>query len=88
MTETFRTKGRFFGVRLTLTDIEPGREGHVLEISGDGSLTHRMMAMGLTPGTPIRVDRVAPLGDPIEVTVRGYKLLIRKTEARSILVRL
>jgi ferrous iron transport protein A len=71
----------------TLTEIKPGHSGHVAEISGQGSLRHRIMAMGLLPGTPIRVERVAPLGDPIEISVRGYKLLIRKAEAHNIMVK-
>ena len=72
----------------TLFELKPGSTGRVLEVSGKNGTGRRMMAMGLTPGTEIRVDRVAPLGDPIEVTVRGYKLLIRKAEALNILVQI
>lgn len=73
-------------MNFTLTDMKPGNTGRVLEVSGHNGASQRMMAMGLTPGTLVRVDRVAPLGDPIEITVRGYKLLIRKAEALNILL--
>ena len=73
-------------MNFALTDIKPGHSGLVAKVSGDPELRRRLMAMGLLPGTAIRVDRVAPLGDPIEISVRGYKLLIRKAEAHSILV--
>lgn len=72
----------------TLMELKPGHKGRVVEVLGHNGSSHRMMAMGLTPGTLIRVERVAPLGDPIEVCVRGYKLLIRKAEAMHIVVQL
>jgi Fe2+ transport system protein FeoA len=75
-------------VTSTLLELKPGHTGRVLEVSGQNGSGRRMMAMGLTPGTVIRVDRVAPLGDPIEITVRGYKLLLRKAEALNILVQI
>jgi Fe2+ transport system protein FeoA len=66
--------------------MKPGNEGRVVEVASQNGSRRRMMAMGLTPGTLIRVERVAPLGDPIEIRVRGYKLLIRKSEAIDIKV--
>ena len=73
---------------VALIELEPGRSGCVVEVAGNNGTSHRMMAMGLTPGTVIRVKRVAPLGDPIEIWVRGYSLLLRKSEAMHITVRL
>lgn len=72
----------------TLMEMKPGHSGRVVEVSGPNGLSQRFMAMGLVPGTPITVERVAPLGDPIEISVRGYKLLIRKAEAANIIVQL
>lgn len=69
----------------TLVDLKPGQNGRVKTVAmGNGG--HRMLAMGITPGTPIRVERVAPLGDPIEIRVRGYRLMVRKSEAAGIVV--
>ena len=70
---------------MTLKD---GKTGMVLKIVKihESDLKQRMMTMGLIPGTKVTVLRSAPLGDPIEVTVRGYELSLRKSEAESILV--
>lgn len=70
----------------TLKEIECGNTVVVAKLNGDGSLKRRIMDMGITKGTSIFVRKVAPLGDPIEITVRGYELSIRKSEAESILV--
>ena len=56
------------------------------KLTGEGALKRRIMDMGITRGTEIFVRKVAPLGDPIEVSVRGYELSIRKSEAENILV--
>lgn len=58
----------------------------VRKIDGEGAVRRRIMDMGLTKGTQVLVRKVAPLGDPIELTVRGYELSIRKADAESILV--
>ena len=58
----------------------------VLRLNGEGALKRRMMDMGITKGTSICVRKVAPLGDPIEITVRGYELSIRKGDAENIQV--
>jgi len=71
-----------------LHEVELGRTAYVVRLNGSNGNGSRMLAMGLTPGTEIRVERVAPLGDPIELRVRGYSLLIRKSEASQITVRL
>ena len=68
----------------TLKEIKPGETVAVTTFNGTGALRRRLMDMGITKGTKIFVRKVAPLGDPIEVTVRGYELSLRKSEAESI----
>ena len=70
----------------TLKDVAVGDKAIVKRLSGEGALKRRIMDMGVTKGVEVFVRRVAPLGDPIEVTVRGYELSLRKAEAESILV--
>jgi ferrous iron transport protein A len=65
----------------TLRDVPVGQTSTVLKIHGDGALKRRIMDMGITKGTDIYVRKVAPLGDPVEVTVRGYELSLRKEDA-------
>ena len=65
----------------TLRDVAVGQSSTVLKIHGEGALKRRIMDMGITKGTDIFVRKVAPLGDPIEITVRGYELSIRKDDA-------
>ncbi|MEG1494164.1 MAG: FeoA family protein [Gordonibacter sp.] len=70
----------------TLRDVAIGEAAIVRRLNGEGALKRHIMDMGITKGTDISVRKVAPLGDPIEVTVRGYELSLRKSEAESILV--
>ena len=70
----------------TLKDIAVGEKAVVKRLTGGGALKRRIMDMGVTKGVEIFVRKVAPLGDPMEVTVRGYELSLRKAEAESILV--
>lgn len=70
----------------TLKDIKPGGRARVARVSGDGAVKRRIMDMGITKGTEIYVRKVAPLGDPIEVTVRQYELTLRKADAEMVLV--
>ncbi len=65
----------------TLRDVSIGQTATVVKIHGSGALKRRIMDMGITKGTEIRVRKVAPLGDPVEVTVRGYELSLRKEDA-------
>ena len=65
----------------TLRDVQIGETSTVVKIHGSGALKRRIMDMGITKGPEISVRKVAPLGDPIEVTVRGYELSIRKDDA-------
>ncbi len=68
----------------TLRDIKIGGTCRVVKIHGEGALKRRIMDMGITKGVEIRVRKVAPLGDPLELTVRGYELTLRKADAESI----
>ena len=70
----------------TLKDVAVGDKAIVKRLSGEGALKRRIMDMGVTKGVEVLVRRVAPFGDPIEVTVRGYELSLRKAEADNILV--
>jgi ferrous iron transport protein A len=70
----------------SLRNARCGETVTVTKLSGEGALRRRIMDMGITKGTSIYVRKVAPLGDPVEVTVRGYELSIRKGDAESILV--
>lgn len=70
----------------TLRDVEVGAVVVVKRLQGAGALKRRIMDMGITKGVSVYVRKVAPLGDPIEVTVRGYELSLRKDEAENILV--
>lgn len=69
---------------MTLDTLEPGKSGRILTVGGQGSLRRRLLDLGLTPGTTILVRKVAPLGDPIEIFLRGYELTLRREEARNI----
>lgn len=69
---------------MTLRDIAVGKSARVVKIHGDGPIKRRIMDMGITKGVDIYVRKEAPLGDPIEITVRGYELSIRKADAQSI----
>lgn len=69
---------------MTLEDLKPGQEGKVVSLGEKGPVRRRLMDMGITPGVEIKVIKVAPLGDPVEVNVRGYELSLRKAEARQI----
>ena len=70
----------------TLRDTETGKTVSVVKLHGEGAVKRRIMDMGLTKGTQVYVRKVAPLGDPVEVTVRGYELTLRKADAEMILV--
>jgi ferrous iron transport protein A len=70
----------------TLKNVECGRTVRVSKIEGGGAVKRRIMDMGITKGVEVFVRKVAPLGDPMEVTVRGYELSLRKEDAESILV--
>ncbi len=64
--------------------IKPGKTVKVIKIGGEGPVKRRIMEMGITRGVEITVRKVAPLGDPIEISVRGYELSLRKADAEEI----
>ncbi len=70
----------------TLKEVPIGSTVKVAKLSGEGAVKRRIMDMGLTKGTTVFVRKLAPLGDPIEITVRGYELSIRKEDAAMVLV--
>ncbi len=70
----------------TMRDVKIGETVKVAKLSGEGAVKRRIMDMGITKGTEVYVRKVAPLGDPVEVTVRGYELSLRKADAEMILV--
>lgn len=68
----------------TLKDVRVGKSAKVVKLHGEGAVKRRIMDMGITKGTAVTVRKVAPLGDPIELHVRGYELSIRKADAEMI----
>ena len=71
----------------TLKDVKVGENAVVVRLHGEGAVKRRIMDMGLTRGVEVHVRKVAPLGDPMELTVRGYELSVRKGDAENIEVR-
>ena len=68
----------------TLKDAKIGETVRVTKVGGEGAIKRRIMDMGITNGVSIKVMKVAPLGDPIEITVRGYELTLRKADCQNI----
>ena len=73
---------------MTLKEVKVGKSCKVVKINGEGALKRRIMDMGITKGVSIFVRKVAPLGDPVEITVRNYELSLRKADAQLIEVEL
>ena len=71
---------------ISLAALRVGARARVLAVTGSGAVARRLMEMGVVPGAHVRVIKAAPLGDPIEVRVRGYHLALRRAEAQSIMV--
>ena len=71
---------------MNLAKLAPGERGRILRIGAVGPLKRRLMDMGVLVGVEVRVEKIAPLGDPIEITVKNYKLSLRKSEAEGIAV--
>ena len=67
-----------------LKDFLPGERGTVVRVNGEGKLRRRLFDMGLTPGVEVELRKIAPLGDPVEIRLRGYELSLRKSEAESV----
>ena len=72
---------------MTLREVKKGQTVIVQKLNGEGAVKRRIMDMGITKGTEIYVRKVAPLGDPVEVTVRGYELSVRKADAEKVVVK-
>ena len=72
---------------MTLDEIQPGQEVVIVEVKGEGLLRRRLLEMGLTPRTKVKVRKIAPMGDPIEVYLRSYVLTLRKEDASLIEVK-
>ncbi|SHH70065.1 FeoA family protein [Clostridium grantii] len=70
----------------TLEQLKPGDRGIIKSIGGLGKVRRRLMEMGVTKGTEVNIEKVAPLGDPIEIKVKGYNLSLRKSEASQIVI--
>jgi len=71
---------------ISLDRLKPKQKGVIAKIKGSGALHRRLLDMGLVKGSPIEVEKVAPLGDPIDVKIKGYHLSLRKDEASNIIV--
>ncbi len=71
---------------VTLNELKPGDRCIVMKVTGEGAVRRRLFDLGITPGANIIYKKTAPFGDPIEITVRGYELSIRKAEAQAVVV--
>ena len=69
---------------MTLNDLKVGESGVIRTVGGEGALRLRLLDMGLIPRTAVMLQKVAPLGDPMEITVRGYELTLRKADCEKI----
>jgi Fe2+ transport system protein FeoA len=70
----------------TLSDLQPGAEAVVTEILATGKIRHRLLEMGFVRGARIKVEKLAPMGDPMELVIKGYHLSLRREEGQCILV--
>ena len=71
----------------TLKDVKPGQTVTIVKLHGEGAVKRRIMDMGITKGSELYIRKVAPLGDPVEITVRGYELSVRKNDAQCVQVK-
>jgi len=69
-----------------LNELRPGMKGTIRRVSGEGGLKRRLLDMGIIPGSPFEVVKLAPLGDPVDIKIKGYHLSLRKEEAKQITV--
>ncbi len=81
---TVKLKIIIIGVMKTLADLKPSESGHIRAIMGLDGLSQRLAEIGFTPGQAVRVIRFAPLGDPIQIRIRGFDVALRKHEARRV----
>lgn len=71
----------------TINDLSVGESALILKINCDGAMKRRLIDMGITPGVKVKLHKIAPLGDPLELKLRGYILSIRRSEAKNIFVK-
>ena len=71
---------------ITLDQLEKGETGLIKSVTGEGRIRRRLFDMGITPGVEVYLRKKAPLGDPVEITIRGYELSLRKEEAKIVSV--
>ncbi|XOQ45258.1 MAG: FeoA domain-containing protein [Clostridium sp.] len=71
---------------MTLDQLEVGKKSKILQVKGEGALRRRLLDMGLTPHTEVMVRKMAPMGDPIEIHLRGYELTLRLDDAKNIVI--
>ncbi|MCK4580158.1 MAG: ferrous iron transport protein A [Dehalococcoidia bacterium] len=69
-----------------LRELKPGEKGRIVSVGGSGSIRRRILDMGVVPQAEVEMERVAPLGDPTEIRIKGYHLTLRNFEAENILV--
>lgn len=79
-------KGRVVEQTRFLNELKPGTKARIVKVNGNGETRRRIVDMGMTPGTLVEVERIAPLGDPMEVKVKGYHLSLRRVEAATVAV--
>ncbi len=79
-------EGEVSQVQKSLDQLTPGETGTIVRVGGGGRIKRRLFDMGITPGTEVIFKKTAPLGDPIEIGIRGYELLVRKSEAESVVI--
>lgn len=72
---------------MTIDDLQIGQQGIISAVGGEGTLRLRFLDMGLIPGTKVQLQKVAPMGDPVQILVRGYELTIRREDAKLIEIR-
>lgn len=75
------------GHNMTVNDLQIGQSGIIGQVGGEGALRLRFLDMGLIPGTCVQLDKVAPMGDPIQIQLRGYALTIRREDAAKITIK-
>lgn len=69
---------------MVLSELKVGEKGRVTAVNGEGAIRRRLFDMGITPGTEVYLRKTAPFGDPIEISLRGYELTLRKAEAAQV----
>ena len=70
----------------TIDSLKPGESAEIIEVKGTGSLRHHLLDMGLTPKTEVTLQKTAPMGDPVQIELRGYELTLRLDEAKQITI--